>query len=52
MFETQERFGWTLAEIATALSDAGYPNTEATVRTKMTQARADARRRLADHDRP
>ena len=47
MFELQQ-LGWSQPEIAAALSDAGYPNTEATVRTKMTRARSDARRRLAD----
>jgi hypothetical protein len=51
MFELQQ-LDWTLAEIATALTDVGYPNTEATVRTKMSRARADARHRLADDVQP
>ena len=47
MFELQQ-LEWSLEEIAEALSDAGYPNTVASVRTKMSRARRDARRRLTD----
>jgi hypothetical protein len=50
MLELQA-WGWSYEEIAEALDDAGYPNTEATVRTKMTRARSDARRRLVDDAR-
>jgi len=52
MFELHDSQGWTNAEIAEALTDAGYPNTEATVRTQMSRVRTNARRRLDDHDQP
>lgn len=42
MFELQQR-GYSLAEVAEMLTDAGHPHTEASVRTRMSRARATAR---------
>ena len=44
MFELQKR-GYKLQEIAELLTQAGYPHSEASVRTRMTRAGAGARTR-------